>query len=321
MELARDSFATRRLMVFAFAQANPDDWLPAFNLAFRRLPDAERRQRVLAMVQMLHEGMVAPRGIWLARTDGRICGVHVCVPLGGGSCLFWLPEAGDDFEPSDLRDRLVELALARCRQEGMKLAEALVPPRDAALTAPLLRQGFVHITQLHYLSHDLHQPIETPTPASLRVETLSPDNEEMFQQTLLRTYEGTLDCPELTGVRSLDEIVAGLKAAGPYRPERWWLAFLNGAPAAVIVLTPLPEGPVWDLSYLGVVPECRGSGLGRALVQRAIRKARQAGALELILAVDARNTPALRLYRAVGFVESDLRDVYLHFFNATPSHV
>lgn len=50
-----------------------------------------------------------------------------------------------------------------------------------------------------------------------------------------------------------------------------------------------------------VAPEHRRSGLGRAIVGRAIEEARAMGVEALILSVDAQNAPALALYRALGF--------------------
>lgn len=50
-----------------------------------------------------------------------------------------------------------------------------------------------------------------------------------------------------------------------------------------------------------VAPEHRRSGLGRAIVGRAIEEARALGVEALCLSVDAQNAPALALYRALGF--------------------
>jgi ribosomal protein S18 acetylase RimI-like enzyme len=63
--------------------------------------------------------------------------------------------------------------------------------------------------------------------------------------------------------------------------------------------------------YLGVVPEARGQGLGRELVNKALWEARAADAPQLTLSVDARNQPALNLYRSMGFEEYDRREVFL----------
>jgi ribosomal protein S18 acetylase RimI-like enzyme len=55
------------------------------------------------------------------------------------------------------------------------------------------------------------------------------------------------------------------------------------------------------IQNLGVVPECRGLGLGRALLLKALDGFASAGAPRAFLEVTASNGPAVRLYRSMGF--------------------
>jgi ribosomal protein S18 acetylase RimI-like enzyme len=55
------------------------------------------------------------------------------------------------------------------------------------------------------------------------------------------------------------------------------------------------------LEDLFVDPEARGSGLGRELVEAALRRARERGCARIELDANEANEPALRLYRSVGF--------------------
>jgi hypothetical protein len=52
---------------------------------------------------------------------------------------------------------------------------------------------------------------------------------------------------------------------------------------------------------VGVAPEYRGLGLGRSLILRSLHGFREAGVPRVYLEVTARNTPAVALYRSVGF--------------------
>src|SRR5262249_11345602 len=130
-----------------------------------------------------------------------------------------------------------------------------------------------------------------------------------FQETLLRTYEGTLDCPEINHVRTAEEILAGHRAHGLHDPLRWWLVYHGAEPIGVLLLADVPELGGWDLSYLGIVPEARRRGAGRELTCKALWEARQAGTPQLSLAVDDRNGPAWGLYRGLGFEPFDSREV------------
>jgi mycothiol synthase len=79
----------------------------------------------------------------------------------------------------------------------------------------------------------------------------------------------------------------------------------------VLLLSEVKNDRTWELVYLGVVPEARGRGWGRALARQALGAARAGGARELTVCVDARNEPAGRLYDEMGFVEYDRREVFL----------
>ena len=56
------------------------------------------------------------------------------------------------------------------------------------------------------------------------------------------------------------------------------------------------------IQNLGVVPECQGQGIGKALLAAALHGFREAGLSIAQLEVSARNEHALRLYHAAGFV-------------------
>lgn len=58
-----------------------------------------------------------------------------------------------------------------------------------------------------------------------------------------------------------------------------------------------------DLMTIGVLPEKRGTGVGRHLLLRLIEVARQRGMRELFLEVRASNQAARNLYRSEGFGE------------------
>jgi mycothiol synthase len=52
---------------------------------------------------------------------------------------------------------------------------------------------------------------------------------------------------------------------------------------------------------VGVDPDQRGLGLGRALTLVGLRYLRSQGLFQVMLYVDESNTPAIRLYQSLGF--------------------
>ncbi|SEN49760.1 GNAT family N-acetyltransferase [Paenibacillus sp. OV219] len=61
---------------------------------------------------------------------------------------------------------------------------------------------------------------------------------------------------------------------------------------------------------LGVLPEHRGKGYGRATLLKAIDKLKEASARDIMLQVAVENAGALRLYQSCGFVETSTMDYY-----------
>jgi ribosomal protein S18 acetylase RimI-like enzyme len=232
--------------------------------------------------------------------------------MPGAGALLWPPGVTLQPQQTALEDCLVSHALLWLRQHGAKLVQALLAPEEETLGLPLLRNGFDRITDLWYLYHDHSMPLGAiDTPVRLSFLPFSQADPLLFQQTLLRTYEGSLDCPELSGLRSGEEILAGHRAQGVFDPQRWWLALDAGQPAGVLLMTQLPDTGEWDVAYMGVVPQARRRGSGREILLQGLAEARAAHIERVILSVDVRNRPAWELYRKIGFQPAERRGVYL----------
>jgi RimJ/RimL family protein N-acetyltransferase len=80
----------------------------------------------------------------------------------------------------------------------------------------------------------------------------------------------------------------------------------DGSIGGAVGLHPGDGDGVWTLG-MWVVPELRGRGLGRRLLEAAVATTRREGALKLELEVFTDNEPALELYRSAGFVVEDVR--------------
>lgn len=59
----------------------------------------------------------------------------------------------------------------------------------------------------------------------------------------------------------------------------------------------------FEVKHVWVLPEAQGRGLGRALLEELVARARSFGGTELVLDTNASLTAAGRLYRSSGFVE------------------
>lgn len=61
---------------------------------------------------------------------------------------------------------------------------------------------------------------------------------------------------------------------------------------------------------LGVLPEYRGQGFGRAVLSSAIEKLKDVNVSEIMLQVEAENATALNLYKSCGFYEASVMDYF-----------
>ena len=65
---------------------------------------------------------------------------------------------------------------------------------------------------------------------------------------------------------------------------------------------PPGEAPVGEVYVIGVAPAAQGTGLGRHLPAAGLEHLHGRGVREVVLYVEAENTPAVRLYESLGFI-------------------
>jgi ribosomal protein S18 acetylase RimI-like enzyme len=287
----------------------------AFGLMYQHLDAREHEDCVVRSLQLVDQGELQVGDVLVIRGSAGLRGTMVCC-TGIGACgQIWPPQVAAGEEPFALEDALVRHGLAVLRGQGARFVQCLVAPEDAALAPALTRNGFSNPTALLLMRHQLRAgsdqifcPLANP---ALTYRIYDEDSAELFAQTLLRTYEGTLDFPELNGMRTSDEILAGHRTHGTFDPAKWFVVLKEGTAAGLLLLADDPEFGECELAYLGVVPAVRGQGIGRALVRKAVQEAWDRSAAQLIVSVDRRNHVARNLYEREGFEQFDVRDVYL----------
>ena len=281
--------------------AEPAEYIPALQMLFAHLPAADAQQRASAALNLLESKTESPAHLLVARRNSTILGAALMQVLVGATGVIWPPRADE----AAIEDALTRQSLDWLKANGAKLAQAILAANEAFVAQPLLRNGFRHPTRLCYLSHDL-TAMEKPAG---EFEPCAEANRADFEVALWRSYEQTLDFPEVTGHRSLEEVIRGHRSSAGLL--RWWLLRHGDQAAGVLLLEELQGGHALDLVYLGIVPEARRRGLGTELTRKALDEAKKGGAGELTLCVDARNAPARRVYDRLGFVEYDRREVFL----------
>jgi ribosomal protein S18 acetylase RimI-like enzyme len=273
----------------------------ALELLFKALAPADCTNRVAVAQALLQTGELHSDGLIGAYDDTRLVGIALCTHTPGALGIVW-PPAVTGWPKQDIEDQLVQGVCRWLREQGVKLAQTLLEPAQTQLAEPLERQGFARITTLHYLRHELGERTPADAQDSLLDFLPLPDVQlDQFTHTLLRTYEGSADVPELDGLRTGEEIVAGHQAQGRFNPGTWWLIRRGVTAVGVLLVNELESEPGWDVVYLGVVPEARGTGIGRQLIQHVLRQAALADVRFVDVCVDSRNLFAHRLYEVARF--------------------
>jgi mycothiol synthase len=207
-------------------------------------------------------------------------------------------------------------ALEFARRGKVRFIQSLVDPADERGAKLLQACGFSPVTEVLYLVCSPAGREAAQNCESLRLVPVE-DTPAMLQrlsQLILRTYEGSQDCPRLNGLRSLDEVIASYRAVGESGISRWFMAEHESADAGCILLAEHLAPRELEIVYMGIVPEFRGRGLGLDLVRYAQRLTGEWNFEQLSLAVDAENLPALGVYRAAGFQVAAKHRLFLHRF-------
>jgi ribosomal protein S18 acetylase RimI-like enzyme len=269
-------------------------------------------QAVAALRQAARRGDIDLDRLTVAVDQGRLLGAALGVISPGRTAFVTLPGAARRrFE------RDVAVALLRHWREGepaqgLAMVQVFVAPHDRRRQAFIEEAGFEHLADLIHLERDRRTTVgEAPLPPGLAWRTYGPDTHDDFAQVIAETYHNTLDCPRLSGLRTIEDTIAGHKSQGRFNPERWFILEADRVAAGCLLLNLIPERTSLDITYMGLASGARGRGFGRALVQKAIDLGRQLEQPFLTCAVDAGNLPAIKTYARFNFRSLDTKRVYV----------
>ena len=97
---------------------------------------------------------------------------------------------------------------------------------EQARTA-LVQAGFSHLADLLYMHRSAYDPVAIQPIDQTAWLTLADTGEDLFADVIRRTYVDSLDCPGLTGVRTMQDVLASHRSAGEFDP-------LAGSPSSTV---------------------------------------------------------------------------------------
>ena len=243
-------------------------------------------------------------GLWsrLDRT-GRIAYSVLAVPSPGRTAMVFASKATSARQVRSVAG-LIDHVCQQLTDLDVDLAQTLLEPSEALHRKTFLAAEFTELAMLSYLERPLSRRNPPPPPQLPQGVTTEPYCAALRDDLIVAmeaSYEQTLDCPGLYGLRRTADILAGHQATGRFDPLLWTLLRVEDQPAGAVLLNPFPDHKTVELVYIGLAPAARGRGLGAQLLRHGLGLLTGRRERTVTLAVDQRNTPALALYQAQGF--------------------
>jgi ribosomal protein S18 acetylase RimI-like enzyme len=292
----------------------------ALRLAAQAWPRDEQAGQLATILDQVRGGLGDSLVLVEARQGDRLVGASLAQCLPGRAAVVWLPqiEAGEDPETTHA---LLAAVHAHLHSAGVQLAQSLLEPNDDAAKAHFIAAGYVHAGDLRYLAASAECFPRTPPAHALDFVPAPLDRPERLAALVTQTYRGSLDCPLVDGMRDSEDILAGYRAVGAFRPELWLIVQAGGSDVGCLLIADHPAENQLEIVYTGLVPAVRGRGWGRLVTLQALWLASKCGRARVVLAVDAANWPALAMYEAAGFTAWDRRTVLVRTFRDAASTV
>ncbi len=231
--------------------------------------------------------------------------VCLCIPGAGRTGMFFTSEPRGSSEAAELGGLIDHV----CRQlDDVILAQTLLAEHEEGALEAFLAGGFQRIGRLSYLrlpmpgSRDAVP--DADMPPGFTCSNWRTGEDPVLIEALERSYEGTLDCPELCGLRPMADVLESHRATGEFHARNWWLLRRGEEVLGAMLFNVLKAQDSVELVYMGVAPETRGLGVASAMLSAGLKSLAGRPESTVTCAVDHRNEPARRLYARFGFKES-----------------
>ena len=202
---------------------------------------------------------------------------------------------------------LIGESIRGLRGSGCSIAQAILPVDAEQYARSYSKVGFEKLAVLKYMERKRSSRQHVHHECGAHFIPMTKQSDPTLGSILMASYDGSLDCPMIHGLRDVQDIIDGHRGHGHHDPNLWSLAEVDGELVGALLLNAVTDSKCMELAYVGVAPSARGKGLGGAFVQRAVEQSNDYGFAKITLAVDGDNLPAIRLYARWGFCETGQR--------------
>lgn len=282
----------------------------ALKLAYESLPPVQREQAVDELCRAAEYGERSLAGLFAAWRSGELLGAVLTEVFPGESASL-CPVRLAPGSPSSLAEQLLMHTLGWLRSQGVEMVQCVLPTDSGEDADRLRAAGFEHPCDLLCLLSTADRFPTAPIVTVLQFDVVPPGELDDLASLIEQTYVQTLDCPALDARRHSRQVVAGYAATCRGDLSQWFVVRHGRERIGCLLLGHEAAGKTWEVVYMGLVPEVRGRGWGLDIVRQAQWLVRTQQGERLLLAVDAANDPAVRVYAAAGFTSWDRRGVFV----------
>ena len=203
--------------------------------------------------------------------------------------------------------KLMELVIEECRRRDAEGILALCDKKSISGQGFLKKISAVYkFSEFEmYLNHKSYETVEKQRPSGITFrKAVNADATEITRQNMI--YFGD----------DLEEENEDSEDSSILLPEeeekRGMTIYIAEKEEKVIgkVNLQMSDSGTGGIYGLGVLPEFRGKGFGRAILTFGVEKQKDANATEVMLQVAAENGTALNLYKSCGFQETSVMDYF-----------
>ncbi len=289
------------------------------SLATQAQSAADLEAQVTAFIRYARTMNLDLSRTWWCLNDGTPLTGCACLESPGRTAMLFISEARATTATREATTELIRHVIAETNGRNLSLLQCLLKVNDSENAAVLSDCGFHDLAELLYLEWHADparpvsgtEPQRANQPGEFEWVTYGQHSHADFADTIAASYIESLDCPGLLGLRDIEDVIEGHKAAGRFDPDLWFLARMRGENTGCILFVANPIREAFELAYLGVRPEYRRCGIGRLLVQRGLGETTARGCSVMTVAVDANNAPALKLYTDLGFRVTTSRRAFI----------
>ena len=260
---------------------------------------------------------------YAAVSRGKVFGYSFFVYEGNKGVIgdLFVSEGGNGSTRPEVETRLLTHVIETLQQSpGVHRIEAqLLAHATGEAAQPFVSQGFGRYARLFMVLPLAGSQIqEKPITPEVEIRRWTEQDYQATAGLITSAYARHLDSEindqyrTLSGsLRFLNNIVR-FPGCGTFDPESSFIAWNRRSRAlAGVILCSRVRYDTGHVTQVCVLPEYRGLGLGKALLAASVRNLRQRKFSALSLTVTEANTPAVELYKRLGFETKRVFDAFV----------